>query len=93
MNGSAPVLNVGNRENPNYLPAEVCQVLPGQTIKRRLSPEQTQAMITFACRKPFENADSIIGDGKAVLGLNPTANSIAVYATSFAVQTRTNFST
>jgi len=35
-------------------------------------------MITFACRKPFENAESIVGDGKAVLGLNPTVNSIAV---------------
>ena len=78
LESRAPVVNVGNRENPNYLPAEVCQVLPGQTIKRRLSPEQTQAMITFACRKPYENAESIVGDGKAVLGLNPTANSIAV---------------
>jgi eukaryotic translation initiation factor 2C len=61
-------------------------------MKCRLNPEQTQAVIGFARRKPFENADSIIGDGKAVLGLNPIANSIAVYATSFAVQTRTNFS-
>ena len=74
----APVVNVGNRENPSYLPAEVCQALPGQPIKRRLSPEQTQGMISFACRKPFENAESIVGDGKAVLGLNPSANSIAV---------------
>jgi hypothetical protein len=80
LNERNPVVNVGNRENPNYLPAEVCQVLPGQTIKRRLSPEQTQVMITFACRKPFENAGSIVGDGKAVLGINPTANSVAVCA-------------
>ena len=52
------------------MPAEVCTVMPGQTIKRRLSPEQTQQMITFACRKPWENGNSIVGDGKAVLGLN-----------------------
>ncbi|KAH8806441.1 QDE2 protein [Hyaloscypha sp. PMI_1271] len=77
LNDRAPVVNVGNRENPNYLPAEVCQVLPGETLKCRLSPGQAQAMITFACRKPFENANSIIGDGKAILGLNHTANSIA----------------
>jgi eukaryotic translation initiation factor 2C len=53
-------------------------VMPGQTVKRRLTPAQTQEMITFACRKPWENADSIVGDGKAVLGLNPDANSKAM---------------
>ncbi|TVY52831.1 Protein argonaute 1B [Lachnellula cervina] len=71
-----PIVNVGNREHPNYLPAEVCVVLPGQTIKRRLSPDQTQQMITFACRRPNQNADSIVTDGKAVLGLNPQANAM-----------------
>ncbi|KAF4626624.1 hypothetical protein G7Y89_g11532 [Cudoniella acicularis] len=70
LNERLPVINIGNREHPSYLPAEVCVVQPGQTIKRRLSPEQTQAMITFACRKPWENGDSIVGDGRAVLGLN-----------------------
>jgi hypothetical protein len=71
-----PVVNVGNRQNPSYLPAEVCVVLPGQTIKRRLSPDQTANMITFACRKPWENGNSIIGDGKTVLGLNTNQNAI-----------------
>jgi len=76
LDAKNPVVNVGNRENPTYLPAEVCLILPGQTIKRRLSPDQTSNMITFACRRPWENANSIVGDGKAVLGLsggnNPT---------------------
>lgn len=88
LNESYPVVNVGNRENPSYLPAEVCLILPGQTVKRRLSPNQTQNMITFACRKPFENANSIIGDGKAVLGLNPAATSIAVNSNSSSVNSR-----
>jgi hypothetical protein len=87
LDDRSPVVNVGNRENPSYLPAEVCEVLPGQTIKRRLSPEQTQAMITFACRKPFENGNSIVGDGKAVLGLNPAANSLAVCTTPMTFKT------
>lgn len=52
--------------------------MPGQTIKRRLSPAQTQEMITFACRKPWENGESIVGDGKEVLGLNPSAKSKAL---------------
>lgn len=72
------MVNVGNKENPSYLPAEVCHILPGQTIKRRLSPEQTAQMILAACRKPWENANSIIGDGRNVLGLNQAVKSIAV---------------
>lgn len=76
LNPNLPVVNVGNRENPNYLPAEVCLVIAGQTIKRRLSPDQTQQMITFACRKPWENGNSIVGDGKAVLGLGRGSNPI-----------------
>lgn len=68
-----PVVNVGNGDHPMYLPAEVCLVLPGQNIKRRLSPEQTQSMIRFACRGPDQNALSIVSDGKAVLGLDNKA--------------------
>ena len=73
-----PVVNVGNRENPSYLPAEVCVALPGQTIKRRLSPDQTAEMIKFACRKPSENGNSIVVDGKVVLALNPGQNPVLV---------------
>jgi len=83
LNANLPVLNVGNRENPSYLPAEVCIVLPGQTIKRRLSPDQTQQMITFACRKPWGNAESVVGDGKQVLGLNQSSNAISVSSSDF----------
>lgn len=73
-NINSPVVNVGNRDHPSYLPAEVCMILPGQTIKRRLSPDQTAQMITFACRRPWENANSIVSDGKAVLGLRSGSN-------------------
>jgi hypothetical protein len=76
LKGSNPVVNVGDREHPTYLPAEVCEVVPGQTIKRRLGPAQTQEMIAFACRKPWENGISIVEDGKAVLGLNPDSDSL-----------------
>jgi eukaryotic translation initiation factor 2C len=81
LNERNPVVNVGNQEHPSYLPAEVCVIQPGQTIKRRLSPEQTQQMITFACRKPWENANSIVGDGKVVLWLNPSTTSLLVSST------------
>ena len=78
LNPDLPVVNVGNRENPSYLPAEVCDVLPAQTIKRRLSPDQSQKMIEFACRKPYENAQHIITDGRAILGLDQNDNPILV---------------
>ncbi|KAH0536301.1 hypothetical protein FGG08_006816 [Glutinoglossum americanum] len=61
-----PVVNVGNRENPVYLPAQVS--------KATLSGESTEAMMRFAARKPWENAQSIIGEGSTVIGLLPPAN-------------------
>jgi eukaryotic translation initiation factor 2C len=82
LSDRAPVVNVGNMENPNYLPAEVCVVVAGQNIKRRLSPDQTAAMIRVACRKPFENAGSIVGEGRTVLGLDPPSNPVLVSCTS-----------
>jgi eukaryotic translation initiation factor 2C len=91
LNEQYPVLNVGSSENPSYLPAEVCVVLPGQVIKRRLSPDQTQQLITFACRKPWENGSSIVGDGKAALGLNASSNPfLVILATGSTFESRTN---
>lgn len=78
MNPALPVVNVGNRQNPSYLPAEACVVLPGQPIGRKLGPDETRAMIEFACRRPKANADSIVGDGKVVLGLNASQNKYLV---------------
>jgi eukaryotic translation initiation factor 2C len=69
-----PVINVGNRQFPRYLPVEACQVLPGQISGAKLSGDQTRWMIGFACRKPSENADSIVGAGRKVLSLDPPRN-------------------
>ncbi|KAL7933965.1 Piwi domain-containing protein [Trichoderma chlorosporum] len=65
-----PVVNVGNRENPSYLPLQVCYVLPGQLCNNQLSSAQTQQMIRFAVRRPFENATSIASKGLKVAGLS-----------------------
>lgn len=70
LNPNNPVLNVGSSMRPNYLPAEACQMLPGQPVKRRLNANQTQEMIKFACRTPSQNATSVVQDGKNVLSLN-----------------------
>jgi eukaryotic translation initiation factor 2C len=66
-----PVINVGSRDNPSYLPADVCLVLPGQQSNSKLTPQQTQLMIRFAVRKPNQNAQSIVTSGPQLLGFDP----------------------
>ena len=56
-----PVLNVGTRADPQYMPAELCTVLPGQAYRKLLPPSATSEMITFAARPPNANAISIAG--------------------------------
>ncbi|KAF3480882.1 argonaute [Arthroderma uncinatum] len=68
MDKRTPVVNVGTSVNPSYLPAEVCIVEPGQAIKSKLSPAQTQRMISFAVRRPKENAQSIVESGAEIIG-------------------------
>ncbi|KAI0902933.1 putative RNA interference and gene silencing protein [Ustulina deusta] len=66
-----PVINVGGKENPSYLPAVVCHVRPGQPAGTKLSPSQGQQMIRFAVRRPAQNARSIVTSGQ-LLGIEPT---------------------
>jgi hypothetical protein len=56
-----PVLNVGTRDDPQYLPMELCNVLPGQAYRRLLSGDQTSEMLKFAARFPNLNGMSISG--------------------------------
>ncbi|KAI0812108.1 putative RNA interference and gene silencing protein [Xylaria sp. FL0064] len=66
-----PVINVGGKDNPSYLPAAVCHVMPGQPAGTKLSPSQGQKMIRFAVRRPAQNARSIVTSGQ-LLGFDPT---------------------
>ena len=63
-----------------YMPAEYCDVLPGQVSMKKLNPDQTARMIKVACRRPHENAQSIVDESGAVLGLLPASNPILVSA-------------
>ena len=73
-----PLINCGNRKNPMYLPAEVCIVLPGQSSKSKLDSAQTQQMIRFAVRRPWDNAASIAGEGVQTVGLDEQSNVLLV---------------
>ncbi|KAH7012261.1 ribonuclease H-like domain-containing protein [Microdochium trichocladiopsis] len=73
-NPMIPIINVGTRDTPSYLPPEVCVVGPGQNSNSQLNPAQTQRMIQFAVRSPWENAASIVRDGFQTVGLSSQAN-------------------
>jgi len=71
-----PVLNVGIRNDPSYLPIELATVLPGQPVRRLLSGSQTEHMLRFAARAPRLNAESIAGtpgNGLRTMGFNGPA--------------------
>ncbi|CAJ2501891.1 Uu.00g047440.m01.CDS01 [Anthostomella pinea] len=70
-----PVVNVHTRENPIYLPTEVCMVCEGQNASA-LEPSQTEQMIQFAVRRPMENMGSIVKDGIRTVGLSTQTNPI-----------------
>lgn len=69
-----PVLNVGNKENPSYLPVEVCIIMPGQSSQSKLDPNQTAAMISVAVRPPHVNAGFIAVNSSATVGLSQQGN-------------------
>lgn len=71
-------MNVGSRDMPSYVPADVCEVIPGQPAKMKLSANQTAQMISFAVRSPGENADSIVQQGAPLLGFSPATNNVLV---------------
>ncbi|KAF7589643.1 hypothetical protein BBP40_004016 [Aspergillus hancockii] len=69
-----PVVNVGTRQDPSYLPVEVCRVAAAQVARTSLSSRQTQNMIRFAVRSPAQNAHSIVTRGAELLGSPPCVN-------------------
>ncbi|KAL8678033.1 MAG: hypothetical protein Q9186_005602 [Xanthomendoza sp. 1 TL-2023] len=67
-----PVVNLGNKEKPVFVPAELCEVEPGQQYNKKLDGSQTSRMLQFAVRKPAENARRIIAQGAKMMGLSLT---------------------
>jgi eukaryotic translation initiation factor 2C len=65
-----PLINVGTSTKPIYIPAEFCELVPGQPLKARLSPQDQDAMIQFACRPPPANASSITTAARSLLALD-----------------------
>ncbi|KAK2810484.1 hypothetical protein FQN50_002973 [Emmonsiellopsis sp. PD_5] len=78
-NPTLPVVNVGSKERPSYLPADVCVVLPGQPATLNLGSSQTQDMIRFTVRRPGVNAAFIHTKGPKILGSAAQDSSLAAF--------------
>jgi hypothetical protein len=70
------VVDVGAKNDPNpanrkieYIPGELCEVVPGQLFLGRLSFTRSPEIINFACKTPAENATTIIQSGRPLFGL------------------------
>lgn len=66
-----PVVNIGNRTTPGYVPPERCIVNPGQMCYKKLSTSQTSKIRSVAVLKPDRNAEEVINRGISVMGLLP----------------------
>nr|OQO17912.1 hypothetical protein B0A51_15797 [Rachicladosporium sp. CCFEE 5018] len=89
-----PVLNVGTRADPQYVPQELCKVLPGQRYGRLLSGDQTTNMLAFAARYPNKNAQSIVDEGLRLMGLqHPDINLQALTVQPFGFSVKTEMLT
>jgi hypothetical protein len=90
----APLVNYGTKEDPKWIPVELCSILPGQLAKRLLQGDQTRAMIQFAARRPFENAESITGDGLQVTRIKPvSAQGLNSHLEKFGIKVNPNLLT
>jgi len=62
-----PLVDVGGQKK-NYLPAELCEILPDQPFRGKLTDEHTANMITVACQPPNVNGNAIVTKGLDELG-------------------------
>ncbi|KAI0050290.1 argonaute-like protein [Auriscalpium vulgare] len=71
------LVDVGGKQT-NYIPPEVCTILPGQSFKGKLLDDQTAQMILVAAKPPNVNAAAITTSGLKELGFNQGTNASPV---------------
>jgi eukaryotic translation initiation factor 2C len=84
-----PVVDISgkNSKRPNYLPAELCEIEPGQPYLGKLDAKETANMIRYACNPPGVNADAIVNRGLPILGLAPQSLSSTVNGFDISIST------
>ncbi|KAJ3563363.1 hypothetical protein NP233_g8987 [Leucocoprinus birnbaumii] len=73
-----PLMDVGGQRT-NFLPAELCEILPNQPFRGKLLEEHTAAMITVAANPPNANADAIENQGLRELGFAQNTPTLAAF--------------
>lgn len=73
------LLNCGTREKPVWIPPELCEVVPGQAYRGKLSDAQGNEMIKIAARSPGENARRIAHGAHKVIGFQGNNPSLAAF--------------
>ena len=68
-----PVVDLGSTSRKNWVPAELCDIEPGNAYRGKLTDKETAQMIRYACNPPKVNADAIVNRGFPSLGLAPVA--------------------
>lgn len=76
-----PLVDVGGQKQ-NLLPPEICEILPNQPYRGKLTEEHTAAMITTAARPPNINAQSITSQGLDLLGFRQGASPLGAFGIS-----------
>ncbi|KAJ7152964.1 argonaute-like protein [Mycena filopes] len=71
-----PVVDMGSGNKSVYVPAELCEIEPGQAYRGKLSDVETANMIRFACNPPKFNAEAITNEGFPALGLSPVRSPV-----------------
>jgi eukaryotic translation initiation factor 2C len=66
----------------NFLPAEVCDILPDQPYRGKLTDEHTAEMIKVAAKPPNINAGLIMDEGLKSLGFKQSAGPLNAFGIS-----------
>ncbi|CAG8932475.1 unnamed protein product [Penicillium salamii] len=73
-----PIVNVGSRKSASYLPAELCEILPGQIFGGAQTGSMSSNMIKFSCRRPPQNYDSIMKEGMEIMGIDNDTKTVGI---------------
>ncbi|EIN06816.1 argonaute-like protein [Punctularia strigosozonata HHB-11173 SS5] len=76
-----PVVDIAGpaRREPVWIPAELCEITEGTPYSGRLSDRETADMIRYACRPPYENAQTTVDEGLPKLGLVPRHSTLTAF--------------
>jgi eukaryotic translation initiation factor 2C len=55
-----PCLEVGNQQQSNYLPIEVCKIVEGQRYSKRLTERQITGLLRVTCLRPKDHEQDIL---------------------------------